>query len=190
MSEPQNGNDPHRTAIAYPDEVDTWPVAMFIGLITLALGVIVLVWPSETLKVLSVLLGIQVLLFGIFRLISAFSTKTDSPGLVGFIGVIGMVVGVVVLRHPFETVAILATLLGVVWIVGGSIELIGAAADSQRESRGLVAVGAAISILAGIVVVSWPAPTVTVIAWISGLYLAAFGLMFCYIAIQLRSQQS
>ena len=169
-----------------PDDVDAWPVAMFVGLATIALGAILLFWPSETLTVLSVLVGIQVLLFGVFRLISAFSSKSSAPGLMGFIGVIGMVIGIAVLRHPFETVAVLAALLGIVWIVGGSIELIGAIADRRQDNRWLVAFSGAVSIVAGIVVVSWPAPTVTVVAWISGLYLLAFGLLFCYIAFQMR----
>ena len=173
-----------------PDHVDTWPVAMFIGLVTLALGVVVLVWPSETLKVLSILLGIQILLFGVFRLISAFSSRTAAPGLVGFVGVVSMVIGVAVLRHPFEAVAVLAVLLGIAWIVGGAIELMSAVADARLEHRGLVAAAAGLSILAGIVVVSWPAPTVTVIAWVAGLYLAAFGVVFCTMALRLRSAES
>ena len=172
------------------DDIDSWPVVFFIGLITLALGVIVLVWPSETLKVLSIVVGIQVLLFGIFRLISAFSSNAAAPGLVGFIGVIGMVVGVAVLRHPFEAVAVLAVLLGVVWIVGGSIEFIGALVEAGRPNRGLAAFSAALSIGAGVLVVSWPAPTVTVVAWISGLYLAGFGFVLCVTAFAIRSAES
>ena len=190
MTQPGNDLGSNGTGFVSPDDVDAWPVAMFIGLMTFAVGVIVLVWPSETLKVLSILAGIQILLFGVFRLISAFSSKTTAHGLMGFIGIIGMIIGVVVLRHPFETVAVLATLLGVMWIVGGSIELIGSIADGQMANRGFVAASAVLSIVTGIVVVSWPAPTVTVVAWIAGLYLAVLGLIFCFAALQLRRIES
>jgi uncharacterized membrane protein HdeD (DUF308 family) len=164
----------------------TWPVAMFIGVMTTVIGVMVVAWPDGTLKVLSILFGIQLLLFGLFRLISAFSSDAAAPGLVGFIGVIGMMAGVVVIRNPFETVAVLATVLGLVWVVGGSIELISSIADSTMRDRGLVTFGAAITIVAGIVVLAWPGPTITVIAWIAGVYLIAFGLMICYTALRLR----
>lgn len=164
----------------------TWPVAMFIGLVTIAVGVIVMVWPGETLTVLSVLFGIQLLLFGIFRLINAFSSETLAPGLTGFVGLLSMICGVVVIRHPFEAVAVLAVVLGVVWIVGGTIDVIGSMADHSLSDRGLAAVLGIISIIAGIVVVSWPAPTVTVVAWIAGIYLVGFGLLFCYSAFKLR----
>ena len=167
-----------------------WPVAMFVGVVTTVIGAMVVAWPDGTLKVLSVLFGIQLLIFGLFRLISAFSSNSPAPGLVGFIGVIGMMAGVVVLRNPFETVAVLATVLGLVWVVGGSIELISSIADGSMRDRGLVAFGAVVTILAGVVVLAWPGPTVTVIAWIAGIYLVAFGLFICYTAFRLRRLES
>jgi uncharacterized membrane protein HdeD (DUF308 family) len=173
------------------DEIDlaiarSWPVVMFVGLITVVIGIMVVAWPDETLKVLSVLFGIQLLMFGVFRLISAFSSDSLAPGLVGFIGVIGMMAGVVVLRNPFETVAVLATVLGIVWIVGGSIDLIASIADRRLDHRGMAAFSAVVTIIAGVVVVSWPTPTLAVIAWIAGIYLITFGVLFCLGAFRLR----
>lgn len=164
----------------------SWPSVMLIGIITIVLGIIVVSWPSETLAVLAVLFGIQLVIFGVYRLIAAFSSETLSPGLSGFIGVVSLFVGIVVLRHPFDAVTVLATLLGVVWIVGGSIDLISSIADERLRNRGLTAVMAAISIVAGIVVVSWPDPTVTVLAWIGGIYLVVFGIFVCLESLALR----
>ncbi len=164
-----------------------WPAVFVMGLITVGLGIVVISWPQETLTVISVLIGLQILIYGIYRLVTAFSHDTASPGWTGFVGVLGIIVGIVVLRNPFETVAVLAVLLGVVWIMGGIIEMIGSIADGSRDHRWLGAFGGMLSIVAGIVVVSWPAPTVTVIAWISGLYLIVFGLFLCVSAFQLRS---
>lgn len=163
-----------------------WPVMFVVGLITLGLGIVVISWPQETLTVISVLIGLQVLIYGVYRLVTAFAHDTISPGFTAFVGVVGIVAGVVVLRHPFQTVAVLAVVLGVVWIIGGSIELLSAIADSTLDRRGLLAVGGLLSIAAGVVVVAWPAPTVTVVAWISGLYLIVFGLFICVTAFQLR----
>lgn len=168
----------------------TWPIFMFVAIMTGAIGVILMAWPSETLKVLSVLLGIQLLLFGLFRLISAFSSQTLAPGLVGFIGVISMMAGVVVVRNPFETVAVLVTVLGVVWIVGGSIDLISSIADSSLPDRGWLALLGILSIGAGIVIVAWPAPTVTVVAWITGIYLVVLGITIAVGAFRLRSLEA
>jgi uncharacterized membrane protein HdeD (DUF308 family) len=163
-----------------------WPAAFMIGLITLGLGIVVISWPQETLTVISVLIGLQILIYGIYRLVTAFAHETVSPGFTGFIGIVGIIAGVIVLRHPFQTVAVLTIVLGVVWIIGGSIELLGAIGDNTVDHRGVLAFGGLLSIAAGVIVVVWPAPTVTVVAWIAGLYLIVFGLFICFQAFQLR----
>jgi len=163
-----------------------WSAIMVVGLITLGLGITVMVWPSQTLTVLSVLLGIQLLVFGLFRLIGAFAHDVIAPGLVGFVGILGILAGVVVLRNPFETVAVLAAILGAVWIVSGVIDVIDAIANEYVDGRGWLALAGLVSIVAGTVVVAWPKPTVTVVAWIAGLQLVVFGLVICANAIHLR----
>jgi len=182
LSTPSLDTEPNALTIARE-----WPALLFMGVITLALGVVVIVWPSQTLTVLSVLLGIQILLLGIFRLIVAFSDDTISPGLTGFVGVLLIIGGVVVLRNPFETVAVLATILGAAWIVIGVVEMIEAIANSRAEGRGMLFFGGLLSLAAGVIVVAWPAPTVTVIAWIAGFYLIVFGLFLAASAFSLRS---
>jgi uncharacterized membrane protein HdeD (DUF308 family) len=162
-----------------------WPALMFVGVVTIIVGVVVLAWPSQTLAVVSVLIGIQFIVFGLFRLIEAFAGET--AGIVGFVGVLLMISGVIVLRNPYETVAILATILGVVWIVSGSIDAISAIADRGSSGRGLRILRGLVSAIAGIVVVSWPAPTVTVIAWIAGLQLVIFGLIIMATAFSFRT---
>ena len=98
-----------------------------------------------------------------------------------------MISGVIVLRNPYETVAILATILGVAWVVSGSIDAIGAIADPQTRSRGLRIFSGLVSVIAGLVAVAWPAPTVTVIAWIVGLQAVIFGLMIVATAFSFRT---
>lgn len=164
-----------------------WPAVMFVGLLTVVFGVVVVAWPSQTLVVLSVLLGIQLLLVGLFRLISAFSSEAIAPGFLGFVGILGMVAGVAVLRRPFETVAVLATILGIVWIVSGTIDIISAIADSRLDDRWLLGLAGLLAVAAGVIVVSWPQPTVAVIAWIAGIYLMIAGIATMYGAYRLRS---
>jgi uncharacterized membrane protein HdeD (DUF308 family) len=164
-----------------------WPSVMLIAVLTLALGVVVLVWPSQTLVVVSVVLGIQLLLFGLFRLVGAFATDTEQPVLSALVGILVMIAGVIVVRNPFETVAVLAVILGVAWIVGGAIDVVASISGLGEGSRLWTALGGLLTLAAGIIVVAWPAPTVTVIAWISGLYLVIFGLYLAASAWTLRS---
>jgi len=163
-----------------------WPALMVLGIITIILGVVVIAWPKETLTVLSVLLGIQLLIFGLFRLISAFAADNRAPGLSAVVGIIGMILGIVILRNPFETVEVLATILGVIWVITGLIDVFDAIAGSSHESRGWRIFGGLLSIGAGVLILVWPAPTLAVIAWIAGFYLIVFGIMLCASSWEMR----
>ena len=69
----------------------------------------------------------------------------------------------------------------------GAIDLISAVADRDVEQPWLLALVGLVSITAGIVVAVWPAPTITVIAWVAGFYLIVFGLLGVVQGFQLRS---
>ncbi len=143
-------------------------------------------WPSETLTVLSLLLGAQFVVFGAYRLIGAFTDQTNAPGFFGFVGVMMIATGVIVLRNPFETVAVLATILGVVWIIGGSVDLIGALENRHADGHWLALFKGLLLLGAGIVVVVWPTPTLAVIAWISGFQLTVFGIAIIATGFNIR----
>ncbi|HET8962079.1 DUF308 domain-containing protein, partial [Nocardioides sp.] len=48
--------------------VDHWGLVLTYGLLTMGLGLVLVLWPDQTLKVLAVLIGIQLILTGAFRL--------------------------------------------------------------------------------------------------------------------------
>ena len=80
----------------------------------------------------------------------------------------------------------LATILGVVWIVTGAVDAIDAVANGDSCNRVLHVVAGLATIAAGIIVVSWPAPTAEVIAWVTGFYLVVHGLFLAAEAMSLR----
>ncbi|MFE4958725.1 DUF308 domain-containing protein, partial [Streptomyces sp. NPDC056653] len=51
-----------------------WQILLTTGLAAIALGVIALVWPDATLRVLGVLFGVYLLATGVFALAGAFGT--------------------------------------------------------------------------------------------------------------------
>ncbi|WP_229899545.1 DUF308 domain-containing protein, partial [Streptomyces capoamus] len=51
-----------------------WQILLTMGLATIALGVIALVWPGATLRVLGILFGVYLLATGVFQLAAAFGT--------------------------------------------------------------------------------------------------------------------
>jgi uncharacterized membrane protein HdeD (DUF308 family) len=68
-------------AFAARAEVPGWGWLALAGAVNIVVGIIALVWPEATVVVLAVILGVQVLLFGVLVLVAAFagSRSTTAP---------------------------------------------------------------------------------------------------------------
>jgi uncharacterized membrane protein HdeD (DUF308 family) len=97
--------------------------------------------------------------------------------LLAVLGVLGILVGIFVLRHLFQTVVILVLLLGVYWVLHGVIEFFVAIDHKGVPGRGISITMGILSFIAGIIVLSWPAPTLLVLVWVLGIWLVAYGLI-------------
>ena len=167
-----------------------WGWVLAYGIITLAAGVAVLVWPSETLLVIAVLFGIQLIVSGIFRFVAALAIDDVSGGtrvLLALLAVLSIIVGLWAVRHVSLTLLALAVLLGIFWVVNGLIELFTALSHSGMPQRGWTAFMGVLSSIAGIIVVAYPGLTLLGLAVILGIWLVVFGVMECVLAWRLRS---
>ncbi len=156
-------------------------MAIFGGLVSLAAGLFLIFWPDKTLLFLVTLLGIWLILVGIFRVAEGLTSKGVSGGhrtLIAVVGVLYIVVGILCLRHLTGTVTVLAAILGIVWIVGGVAEIATGFARTHGTwpKIGTVLLGI-LSIVAGLILFLWPGPTLTVLVWIAGLWLIALGII-------------
>jgi uncharacterized membrane protein HdeD (DUF308 family) len=68
-------------------------------------------------------------------------------------------------------------LLGVYWVLHGIIEFIVALDHKGMPGRGVNIVMGLLGFVAGVVVLSWPAPTLLVLVWVLGLWLIVYGLI-------------
>ena len=133
----------------------TWQTTLFLGVVTVVLGLIVSFHPSGSLNVIAVLLGILMIISGIFHLIRVFDGAEQHRVWLGIAGLLYVVIGVVLIRHLHLTVALIGLIVGLTWIVQGLSALVGGVAGS-REGRGWWIVFGIVSLIAGIVVVSAP----------------------------------
>jgi uncharacterized membrane protein HdeD (DUF308 family) len=150
-----------------------WWVALVVGAISLAAGVIVLAKPSNSLATLAVVAGVFVLLDGIFALANALSRRTESRGLVAILGVLSVVVGTILIRHPIRGVTAIALLVGIWLIAAGVVRLVAAfEVDEHRLRR----VGVALVLgIAGVVIVASPHIGYATLALIAGLGFIGYG---------------
>lgn len=165
-----------------------WPLAY--GVITLLLGVLVLAWPDRTIEVIAVLLGIQLLVAGVFQFVSAIAAEGEGGGtrvLLALLGVLSFIVGLYALRHLMVTIVALAVILGIFWIVNGAIEIFTALTDDLMHGRGWTVLMGLLSIAAGIVVLVWPGISLLTLAVVLGVWLLVLGIMEIVFAFQIRS---
>src|SRR5690348_10720429 len=126
-----------------------WWLLMLVGLVGIAAGVIVLAKPSNSLATLAVIAGVFILVDGIFDLVASFASRTANRGTVALLGVLDIVVGVLLIRHPIGGVLVIALLIGIWLIAVGLVRLVAA---FDREHRAWNIVVALIEVVAGIVI--------------------------------------
>ncbi len=154
-----------------------WQATFFIGAVSVILGLIVAFQPTASLNVIAVLLGILLLLSGIFHIVEAFVGEEQGRVWRGIEGVLFIVAGVVLIRHLNLSVALIGLVIGLIWIVQGALTLLaGIAAGPGMPGRWWPVVFGAISLVAGIVVVSTPVAAVTTLATLMGIWFVVMGI--------------
>ncbi len=167
---PEDQEDPADLIVAR-----TWQATLFLGVVTVILGLIVSFRPSGSLNVIAVLLGILMIISGIFHLIRVFDRAEQHRIWLGIAGLLYVVIGVVLIRHLHLTVALIGLIVGITWIIQGLSALFGSVAGS-REGRGWWIFFGIVSLIAGIVVVAAPVSSVTVLAVLLGIWFIVMGL--------------
>ena len=163
----------------------TWQATLFLGVVTVILGLIVSFRPSGSLAVIAVLIGILMIISGIFHLIRVFDRAERHRVWLGIAGLLYVVIGVLLIRHLNLTVAFIGLVVGLTWIVSGLSALMSAGAGS-REGRGWWIFFGIVSLIAGIIVVADPISSVTVLATLLGIWFIVIGLFEVIGAFMIR----
>jgi len=154
----------------------SWQAALFLGVVTLILGLIVTFHPTTSLNVIAVLLGILLIVSGLFHLIRVFDPRERHRVWLGIAGLLFIVIGVILIRHLHLTRSIIGLVIGLTWIVQGLTALIGGISGGVREGRAWWIIFGVVSLIAGIVVVSAPASSLDTLAVLLGIWFVIMGI--------------
>ncbi len=166
----------------------SWQATLIVGVLTLILGIVVAFHPGGSLNVVAVLLGILMIISGIFHLIRVFDPEEAHRVWLGIAGLMFIVVGVVLIRHLHLTVAIVGLIIGITWIVQGVAALIGGISSDAREGRAWWVAFGVISVIAGIVVAANPSSSLTVLAILLGIWFIVMGIFEIIGGLMLRRE--
>ena len=182
----ESGDYDASSSAAFGMAAASWQATLILGLLSLILGIIVTLHPTGSLNVLAVLIGILLILSGIFHLIRVFDARESHRVWLGVAGLLFIVIGVVLIRHLHLTRALIGLLIGITWVVQGVSALLAGITGGAREGRGWWIAFGVISLIAGIVVTATPTDSLTVLAVLVGIWSIVMGIFEIIAAFMLR----
>lgn len=155
----------------------SWQLAITAGLCAIVLGVLIMAWPGETLVVAAALFSAYLLVYGIFQLAGTFGRHVPGPmrALAFLSGAVSILLGLVCLRGPAESILLLAFWIGFGWLLRGFSLLTSALAFEGMPSRGWVIFLSVLTILAGIVTIVSPFASIFALTVLTGIWLIVIG---------------
>ena len=171
--------------------VKHWWLMLIAGILCIAAGICVFVFPVESYVALSILFGIVMLLAGVGQLIIA-STSGNYLMMRGYFivgGIMDLILGIFLCVYPGVTLVVLPFMMGL-WLMYHSFILIAFGGDMDTfkvsGSASMIILGILVLILSIFVLLNpFSAGVVTVLV-VAGAGLLLLGITFCILAAKLR----
>jgi len=163
-----------------------WWVPAALGGLSLLVGVIVLIKPSNSLGTLAVIAGLFVLFDGIAQLVSSLSRYTENRGLTALLGVLNLVIGILLIRHPIAGVTAVALFIGIWLVVAGTLRLV-LAFEIDDGRRGWHMIVAVVEVIAGVVIVASPGIGFATLALLVGFAFIVNGASMLLLGLAMRT---
>jgi uncharacterized membrane protein HdeD (DUF308 family) len=151
-----------------------WALITF-GVISVVLGVLALLWPGLTILALVIVLGIELLIWGVMLMVNAFR-EGEGRILAVILGVLALIAGIALFFRPLRNLPTLVIVISVFWILGGLVQAIGSIVD-RGPGWGWLLFSGLVSVAAGLLVITWPEATLLVVAVTAGIWMIVLGVV-------------
>jgi uncharacterized membrane protein HdeD (DUF308 family) len=170
-----------------PQQSSIWWVFLLQGLAGIILGLMLLTEPGATMVALTTLLGFYWLIMGVLALVQVFVDRS-TPWMWSLLsGIVGILAGLFVLRHPLLAAltvpTILVIILGVQGLVMGVIEIIG---GFKGGGVGSFILGA-VNVLVGLLLLGSPVAAALAVPLVFGVLLLIQGVASIVLAFRVRA---
>ena len=156
-----------------------WKSVLALGVLTLGLGAVVLIWPGDSIVVASVVFGVYLLVAGIAQAIAAFAVDmSTATRILYFIsGALSVVLGYFAFRDFNNGAAVwmMAIWIGVGFIFQGVTATALAIDVPALPARGWYIFVGILTVIAGVVTLVWPISSIAVLAIVAGAWLVVIG---------------
>lgn len=166
-----------------------WKSVLLSGVLAVALGVMVLVWPAISIFVAAIFFAAYLLVAGITQVVFAFSLKVSVGGrvLLFVSGAAALVLAVMCFINFGDAVVLLAIWIGIGFIFRGVATMVSAISDPTLPGRWWELFVGVISLIAGVVVLAVPLESLAVLTLVVGICLVVLGVFEIVSAFGIRS---
>jgi uncharacterized membrane protein HdeD (DUF308 family) len=161
-----------------------WWLLVLVGIVSVVAGGILVAKPSHSLATLSVVFGIFLLIDGIIELASSFTRSEENRALSAIFGLLAIVVGILLIRHPTTAVSAVGLIIGISLVAGGVLRLLRVISFGGGILRFLIAL---LEIVVGVIVVSDPHIGYATLAILLGIWLIINGLAWIGLGVAVRA---
>ena len=153
-----------------------WWVLLFAGILSLAVGIVALVWPGKTVIVVAIVFAIWLIVSGIFSIVRGFAHGLTGGMRALFIitGILSLVLGIFAIRGEFQELYILSLFIGIGFLFRGFASLF--LGFENKDGRGWNIFFGIIMIIGGVVVLVWPGISLVTLTWVVGIWLIIIGI--------------
>ena len=170
-----------------PQKSDIWWVFLLQGFAGIIIGLMLITEPSATLVALTTVLGFYWLITGVLALVQVFVDRA-TPWIWSLLaGLVGILAGLFVLRHPLVAAltvpTVLVIILGIQGLVIGAVQIIG---GFKGGGIGPFILGA-INVLVGILLLGSPVAAALAVPLVFGVLLLIQGAGLMILAFRVRA---
>lgn len=165
-----------------------WKSVLLTGVLSLMLGALVLAWPGASILVAAIFFGAYLLVTGISQVFHAFTMHAAAGGrvLLFISGAAALILAVLCFRSLQNSILLLAIWVGIGFIFRGVSTAATAASDPDMPGRAWQIGIGLLSLVAGIVVLASPFPSLATLTIVVGIWLAVIGLLEIISAFGIR----
>lgn len=169
-----------------------WWLYMLCGILCVAAGIAVFIFPMESYMTMGLLFGILMLLVGTTQLVVASSSGNylTMRGYVIVGGILDVILGVFLCVNPYVSMVLMPVLLGI-WMLYHSFIIMAFGGDLETfridGSGWTVAGGALLMLLSIFVLVNPMSVGVATVVVLAGVGLILFGMLLCALSFKLKN---
>jgi uncharacterized membrane protein HdeD (DUF308 family) len=173
------------------ETLNPWWFFLIGGLLYVTLGLLLVVWPALTLLSILWVLGLFLIVDGIIGIIAGiiniFRYKAWGLRILG--GILALIIGVLIYRHPGITAEFIFVLVGIYFLIRGAADLFLISDLHVHSGRAISAISGIFGIIIAILLFCSPLLTSLVLIWVIGIFALIDGALLIGLAISVYGKE-